>query len=82
MFVSWKNNANNIIFHFITDKEPPYYTYCPEDLKKTFVAENDEGMRVSWPEPAEFKDNSGKDPTVLSFPTSSSYFEKGVHQVR
>ena len=82
MFVSWKNNANNIIFRFITDNEPPYYIYCPEDVKKTYVAENGEGMRVSWPKPAEFKDNSGKDPTVFSTPTSSSYFREGVHQVR
>ena len=82
MFVSWKNNTNNIIFPFITDKEPPYNTYCPEDIKKTYVAENEQGMLVSWPKPAEFKDNSGKDPTFLSIPPSSSYFGKGVHQVR
>ena len=81
MFASWKNNTNNIIFTFITDKEPPYNTYCPEDIKKPYVAENVQGMQVSWPKP-EFKDNSGKDPTVLSIPPSYSYFGKGIHLVR
>ena len=81
MFVSWKNNTNNIIFPFITDKEPPYNTYCPEDIKKPYIAENVQGMQVSWPKP-EFKDNSGKDPTVLSIPPSSSYFREGIHLVR
>ena len=54
----------------------------PEDVKKTYVAQNAQGMRVPWPKAAEFKDNSGKDPTILSIPASSSYFREGVHQVR
>ena len=82
MFVSWKKNTNNIILLFITDKEPPYYTYCPEDLKKAYVAENQQGMRVSWPKPAEFKDNSGNDPTVFAIPRIASYFREGSHPVR
>lgn len=70
------------MFPNITDKEAPYYTYCPEDIKMTYVADNEQGMRVSWPRPALFEDNSGKEPTVLSMPSSGSYFREGANQVR
>ena len=37
-------------------------------------------MRVSWDD-AVFKDNSGKDPTVVSSRKNSDWFTAGQHQV-
>ena len=52
----------------IIDKEPPYYTNCPQDVEVKFQRK----MLITWSEKIVFKDNSGKDPVVVASPASGS----------
>ena len=64
----------------VIDIEPPYYTYCPADIHKTYSEDGVSGMRIFW-RPAAFADNSGIDPTVRSSPTIRSLFPIGISEV-
>ena len=64
----------------VIDIEPPYYTYCPADIHKTYSEDREFGMRIFW-RPAAFEDNSGIDPIVLSSRRMGSYFQKGINEV-
>lgn len=67
----------------IIDTEPPYYTYCPADIHKTYslaAESHGRGMKISW-RPASFADNSGIHPIVYSSRPIGSYFQIGITEV-
>ena len=83
MFIIGSHKSYKMFCYAIIDREPPYYTYCPADIHKTYspAAESPErGMQISW-RAASFADNSGIHPTVYSSRQIGSYFQIGITAV-
>lgn len=51
-----------ILYVSTIDKEPPYYTNCPQDFEEKFQP----NMPITWTEEIIFKDNSGEDPKIIT----------------
>ena len=63
--------------NYISDTEPPYYTFCPQRIAQDLVGD---AMRVTWNEPV-FQDNSGEIPSITLNRANGGWFKEGQHLV-